>query len=230
IQKLVPNSFVLYKPKDIVSGDFYMIDEHNGFIFVAAVDCTGHGVPGAFMSVIGSNLLNQIINELELTNPGSILTELDKKVRYALRQDINSTSKDGMDVCLCVLNPQTQTICFSGAFRPLYLLRDGEIQEFKGDRYPIGGNQIEDKIFKTIEIPVMAGDRFYLFSDGFVDQFGGEKGKKYTPKRLQQKIIAFKDIPITEQKNLFLEEFETWMKGYKQLDDVMLIGLEMPYA
>ncbi|MEO1653263.1 MAG: SpoIIE family protein phosphatase, partial [Bacteroidota bacterium] len=178
--------FVLYIPKDIVSGDFYWFADKNEHALIAAVDCTGHGVPGAFMSIIGYSNLNKIVIEQGLTDPASILKKLDQEVTEVLKQqETDSRSRDGMDLALCSLNIYEKKMKFAGAYRPLYLIREGELQEYKGSPFPIGGNfkYKRKKVFKSHEIHLHKGDSLYIFSDGFVDQFGGPENRKYMTKK-----------------------------------------------
>jgi serine phosphatase RsbU (regulator of sigma subunit) len=227
IIQALPKHFIFYRPRDIVSGDFYWMAELDHMVFIAAVDCTGHGVPGAFMSVVGYNILNQIVNEMRVMEPDSILFELDRRIRQALNQHDKSDSKDGMDISLAAYNKKEKVVKFAGANNPLYHLRKGEVMIYKGDKYPIGGNQYEDKFFHCESITVQKGDRLYLFSDGIIDQFGGPQRRKYTPKRLIDFITAHQKNGIQQQEKLFEQEFQAWMEGYSQLDDVMLIGFEI---
>jgi serine phosphatase RsbU (regulator of sigma subunit)/Flp pilus assembly protein TadD len=223
LQSILPPHFIFYQPKDIVSGDFYWASVRDNRLFFCVADCTGHGVPGAFMSVVGSNALHHAINELGLNDPDVILHELDRKIKATLRQDKASDSKDGMDIVLCVL--EDYTLQYAGAGRPLYLLQNGILIETKGDKFPIGGGQFEEKSFTTHTFSLRKGDRLYLFSDGITDQFGGIHKKKFTPKRLQEFILTHQHLTIHEQGILFQDVMHQWMIGQSQLDDLTLMGI-----
>lgn len=227
IRKDLPDSFVFYRPKDIVSGDFYWFNRIQDQWVIAGVDCTGHGVPGAFMSVVGFNQLNEVVNtQSGQISPEEILNLLDIRVRIVLRQDsAASVTKDGMDVALCSLNPKTGLLKYAGAYRPLYVMHKGEFQEFKGDRYPIGGAQQELKEFKLNEIQLEPGDSFYLFSDGVVDQFGGPNLRKFTPKRLKELILENYQKPMPVQHEIMEKAVLAWMQETDQLDDMLIIGV-----
>jgi serine phosphatase RsbU (regulator of sigma subunit) len=225
LKTLLPNHFIFYQPKDIVSGDFYWATERENLIFFCVADCTGHGVPGAFMSVVGSNALHNVINELGVIQPDLILHELDRKIRHTLRQEKSSESKDGMDICLCVWDTSDNSLRYAGAGRPLYHLSNGILNEIKGDKFPIGGGQHENKTFTAHNFSLQKGDRIYLFSDGITDQFGGSNKKKFTPKRLQEFIINHQSLVITEQGALFHQTMHDWMAGQAQLDDLTLMAV-----
>ncbi len=233
VDKHLPNSFVLYKPKDIVSGDFYWVNEYGDKICFAAVDCTGHGVPGAFMSLVGYNSLNTAISKKENMSASEILEELNQGVISILRQGDEDneaeTVNDGMDIALCVFDKKTQKLEFSGAYRPLYLLRNGEVEEIKGDKKPIGrfieGQGIK---FKTHTLDLKKGDSIYIFSDGFCDQFGGPKGKKYLPSRFKRTLEEISEQNISTQGDLLDQALLEWMgTDHEQIDDVVVIGLKI---
>lgn len=230
VKKLLPDSFVLYKPKDIVSGDFYWFDHLNGKVIFAAVDCTGHGVPGAFMSIVGHNLLKQIMSKHQFTQPSKILDELNKGVRETLHQRNfeESTSKDGMDITLCSFDKESNELEFAGAFNPLYLVRDGEIFEIKGNKFSVGIYlEKETQKFTNHKIKIKKGDVVYIFSDGYADQFGGPKGKKFKYKQLEEKLLANHNLPMEEQKKNLAEIFENWKGNMEQVDDVLVIGVKI---
>jgi serine phosphatase RsbU (regulator of sigma subunit)/tetratricopeptide (TPR) repeat protein len=227
LKALLPHHFIFYQPKDIVSGDFYWVTERENLIFFCVADCTGHGVPGAFMSVVSSNALHTAVNELGLTEPEVILHEADRKIRHTLRQEKSSESKDGMDVCLCVFDTEQLTLQFAGAGRPLYHLSNGNLSEIKGDKFPIGGGQHENKTFTAHHLSLQSGDRIYLFSDGITDQFGGANKKKFTPKRLQEFILNHQSLTISEQGAIFHQTMHDWMRGQVQLDDLTLMAVEV---
>lgn len=222
------NGFILYKPKDIVSGDFYWMWKKNHLIFIAAVDCTGHGVPGAFMSIVGHNLLNQAVKEHNLTTPSLILDEVNKGITQTLRQyEEESTVKDGMDISLCCLNTDTLELQYAGAFNPLWIIRNNSIQEITADKFPVG-TFIGEKLnrFKNNTIQLNKGDKFYMFTDGYADQFGGPKGKKFKYKQLQELLLKNASISLDKQKRELDLAFISWIGQLEQIDDVLIIGIQ----
>ncbi|UKN02380.1 GAF domain-containing protein [Paracrocinitomix mangrovi] len=227
VRSYLPESFVLFKPKDIVSGDFYWVEHVNDTVLFAVVDCTGHGVPGAFLSLIGHNSLNQIVNELGIYKPAEILYELDKIVYNTLQNDLEKTNiKDGMDMAICSLNLKTRELEFAGAYNPLYLIRDNELQEIKGDKLAIGSGQ-EDERYDNCEMVLEEGDRIYLFSDGYADQFGGPKGKKFKYSQFKELLVQINQKPMEEQHKLLNHYIEAWQGDLEQLDDVCVIGVRV---
>ncbi len=225
IKKILPNHFILYKPKDIVSGDFYWVKKVNDFVVIAAADCTGHGVPGAFMSVLGISLLNEIVRRKEIKKTNQALEVL----RYDLRQTLNQTEEDysnnsGMDIALCAIDQKKKIVEYSGANIPLYLIRDNKLIEYKPTRNPIGITPIEIP-FQNNEIEFEPGDIFYLFSDGFTDQFGGDDGKKYRSRRFKHLLLEIHNKPLEIQKDLLDLNLKTWMgRKHEQVDDIMVFG------
>jgi len=227
VSKHLPNTFVLFKPKDIVSGDFYFMADKGEHVIFAAVDCTGHGVPGAFMSIVGHNLLERIVGEHGITQPSRILEELNKSLSETLRQsDLeDNTVRDGMDVALCSYNRKTHTLQYSGAFNPLWLIRNDEIIEIKADKFPIGNTkQNEHSKFKNHEIVLQKGDTVYVFSDGYCDQFGGPGGKKFKASNLKQLLLKSQHLSINEQYKLLNRTIEQWRGNHEQVDDILVIG------
>lgn len=230
IKELFPEFFLFYKPRDVVSGDFPWFVESGDDIFIAAVDCTGHGVPGAMLSLIGYFLLNDIVKSQKIIEPGVILDMLDAGVTYTLKQDMEGNEmKDGMDISLCRINNKKGILQYAGAHRPMYLLRNGEIIEFKGDKFPIGGGIFKNQTsFTNHHIDLVKGDAFYFCSDGYPDQFGGPENKKIGPSRIKQLIVDNKDVTdFDAQFHVFEEYFETWKGNYKQMDDVLLIAFKI---
>lgn len=226
INSLFPESFVLYKPKDIVSGDFYWVGEKNGKKIIAAADCTGHGIPGAFMSMMGSALLNEIINEKGITSSAQILNHLRERVMQTLQQTgADGESKDGMDIALCVIGENS--IEFSGANNPLYVVRNNELKEYKSDKQPIGVHAGNEKPFSGHQIDVQKGDMLYIFSDGYVDQFGGPDGKKFMSRRFRELLISVSKMAVNQQKNMLNDTIENWRQGGRQIDDILVIGVKM---
>ena len=222
----LPQSFLLYKPKDIVSGDFYWFGLKNGKRIIAVVDCTGHGVPGAFMSMIGHNLLNQIISENGITEPDQILNALHKGVQSALKQGTGVVdTSDGMDVAICVIDENNTELQFAGAFRPLFMFRNGVFDKIEADKFPIGGSQLDaERRFTMRRITINKGDTFYMTSDGYADQFGGDQGKKFMVKRFNELLVSIQDKPMEEQGRIVEETFYRWKGDYQQIDDVLMFG------
>ncbi len=228
INKTLPDSFILYKPRDVVSGDFPWFVQIKNDIFIAAVDCTGHGVPGALLSLIGYFLLNDIVRSRKITEPGKILDLLDEGVTQTLRQDQDdSATKDGMDIALCRINVETQTVEYAGAHRPLYYMKGGVMDEIKGNKFPIGGGIFKNQTnFTTTRIELAKGDSFYFSSDGFPDQFGGPEVRKFGPKKTRELIEKCHMKPMKEALVVFDQEWEAWKGDHKQTDDVLLIGIK----
>lgn len=225
-EELLPQSFVLFKPRNVVSGDFYWINElYNEKIAVAAVDCTGHGVPGAFMSMIGSNALDSIVNTY-VDEPDKILHELHRKVFTALKQE-ETGNKDGMDMALCVIDPDRDQLHFSGAKNHLIYIKEGEVFQIRGDKHPIGGIRKVPASFTQHTIDLEGEMYFYLYSDGFVDQFGGPDNMKFMSKRFKTLIEETYQLPMDEQKQKLEEAFTAWKGNHKQTDDVLVIGFKL---
>ena len=225
MEKVFDEFFVFYKPKDVVSGDFYSFTEKDGKIIIAAVDCTGHGVPGAFMSMIGNDQLNHIILEKEITSPAKILMELNKGVKKALKQkDKTAGHRDGMDIAICTIDYKTSCLEFAGAMRPL-LFMNGELKEIKADKVAIGGNTHEAYEFTNHVIPFKKGEAIYLSSDGYVDQFGGRKERKFMTKNFKKLLSSIYFKPMKEQEEIIGKTFEEWRGNLDQIDDVLVMGV-----
>jgi DNA-binding response OmpR family regulator len=231
IYKSLPKFFVLYKPRDIVSGDFYWHGEVNNKIILAAVDCTGHGVPGALMSVIGYTQLNNIILERGITSAQHILQLLDVQVRRLLSQQDNGgledSSQDGMDISLAVIDVNEKYIEYAGANQPLYIVRQGQIGEVQPDKYPIGGSQYADKQFESKFIKLEPGDTVYLNSDGYPDQFGGELGRKLSRRRFKELLVEATAFDVVDQRDFLKRKFDDWKGQHEQLDDIMVMGFQL---
>ena len=226
---ILPNSFILYMPKDIVSGDFYWINETDSKVFVAAIDCTGHGVPGAFMSIIGVELLRNVTNVMGINDAAGILNMLDKGVYDTFskgKDSTNATVKDGMDVAFCVLDKDKNELQFAGAFSNLYIIRDSRIIEVKGDRNTVGtGGDLNNPMFSSHIIPLQNDDMVYMFTDGYVDQFGGPEGKKFKFRRFRHLLLNIHKYPLEIQKKHLLGSINEWKGASEQVDDILIIGL-----
>jgi len=227
IYRALEQSFILFVPKDIVSGDFYSFAEKNDRVLIIAGDCTGHGVSGAFMSMIGSSLLNQIINEKGITEPALILNQLNSSVIEALKQGENE-SNDGMDVSICSFDLLKRELQYAGANRPLWLIRNRELQVFRPDKFPIGGLQMaRSRTFTNYSIELQPGDALYIFTDGFADQFGGEHGKKLMTGRFKELLLGIQDKDMRAQEQYLRNYFDEWKVAHEQVDDVLVIGVRV---
>jgi hypothetical protein len=218
--------FVLFKPRDIVSGDFYWVEQMGGKFVIITADCTGHGVPGAFMSMLGVSLLNEIILTKGVTRPDEILNSLRSKIIVALKQETGSVLKDGMDMTVCLLDQENNILLFSGANNPLYHIRQGELTELKGDKMPVAIHDIMDP-FTLHELNLEKGDAFYTFSDGYADQFGGPLQKKFLAKNLRKLLISIQDTPMIDQGMILDRTFEDYREGLEQIDDVVVTGVRI---
>lgn len=228
ISQVLPKSFVLYKPKDIVSGDFYWVESKNGLVYFAAVDCTGHGVPGAFMSLVGHNILKDIINNTNIERPAEIMDKLREGVVNTLHADKSGKeTKDGMDMTLCCLNYKTLELQFAGAFNPLYLVRDGNLIECKANKFPIGAFIGEKTSFDNNMMQLKPGDQLYIFSDGYADQFGGPRGKKFMVGNFRKLLTEIATLEPAEQKSRLDSTLVQWQGDQEQVDDVLVIGVKI---
>jgi len=225
---ILPEHFIFFKPKDIVSGDFYWIEEWKHQIFIAAVDCTGHGVPGAFMSILGSDLLHEIVKDHGINKPAAILNALNKGLAKTLHQNTKlSEVKDGMDIAFCSFDKKNNLLEYSGAFNPLWVIRNNCILEFHADKQPIGAFLGEQTLFTNHEVQLQSGDTIYIFSDGYADQFGGPHGKKFRYKQFQELLLSIQGEPIQEQKKILETSLENWKGDLDQVDDVLVIGVRI---
>lgn len=230
IDKLIPDSFILFKPRDIVSGDFYWLGKKGNKIVSVTADCTGHGVPGAFMSMLGISFLNEIINITDEADLQSnlVLNNMRDLIITSLRQTGNvGESQDGMDMTLCIINKEEMTLDYAGAFNPLYLLRNGEIIEIKADKMPIGIHIKTADNFTNHNIKLQSGDIIYTFSDGYLDQFGGKENTKFRRKNFKNLLIEIHKKDMKEQKEILNKTLEEWMKGYNQVDDILVSGIKI---
>jgi len=249
IEQLLPNHFILFRPRDVVSGDFYWIAEVSQKIILSAADCTGHGVPGAFMAIIGNELLNAIVVEKEILKSNEILKMLRLGIQQVLKQQ-ETRNQDGMDIALCVLDKENHILEFSGAKNPFYYIEESEytnqelntfqkivqkdtqkhllqLKEIKGDRITIGGILDFNADFKAHQLPFSTIDTFYLFSDGYQDQFGGQEGRKLLTKNFKQILFDNCHKTMFEQKEILGEFMDNWKKDYTQVDDILVIGVKL---
>jgi serine phosphatase RsbU (regulator of sigma subunit) len=219
------DSFIFFKPKDIVSGDFYWIGEKGDKVFVAAADCTGHGVPGALMSMIGMEIIGKAINEGNIESPSRILAILSKALEktFSSEKNIGTIIRDGMDIGLCQIDKASKKMVYAGSFFPLYLIRNNSLSEFKSDKLSIGFNP-GGLLYTDHEIDILENDIFYIFSDGYVDQFGGAENKKFMYRRFRFLLTKIHNFSVADQKSILEEEFREWMGNNVQLDDIMVIG------
>ncbi len=222
-------TFVLFMPKDIVSGDFYWMYDNGDWQFIAVVDCTGHGVPGAFMSIIGHNSLNKVVREYGLTRPSAIIDQLNNEVMKALMQRHEKAITDGMDLALIAFNKKNFTLEFAGAFNPLYVVRKGEVFLYRGDRYPIGmTTMVERKNFTNQPVDIQPGDMLYMCSDGYADQFGSAAVKKYKSANVKKLLSEIWNLPVNEQKDKLEKEILEWKGDLDQVDDILFVGTKIP--
>ncbi|MCB0395874.1 MAG: SpoIIE family protein phosphatase [Flavobacteriales bacterium] len=237
VARNIPDTFILYKPKDIVSGDFYYMRKvtmreaagDKDVFMIAAVDCTGHGVPGAFMSIVGHNSLNQAISVKGIHRPADVLDYINHFVTESLSQERGeSTVRDGMDISLCMLDLKNRRMEFAGAFNPIYIIRNGELLETKGDKHPVGG-YVDDMMmhFTNHSFELKKGDCIYIFSDGYADQFGGPEGKKFKYKAFKELLLDIRDRPMPEQGKVLDGVITDWMGDLEQVDDICVIGIRV---
>jgi serine phosphatase RsbU (regulator of sigma subunit) len=228
LDQIMPSHFILNKPKDIVSGDFYWVAKKDDRLIIAVADCTGHGVPGAFMSILGISILNEIVNNLDSSRASDILNELRDQTIKALGQTgKKDEAKEGMEMALCMLDFKNNIMQFSGAFRPMYLISKGELKVINGDRMPIGIYEKEMVPFSNKEVPFKNGDLIYLFTDGYVDQIGGLDRKTFKTVRFKRLLREISDKTLNEQRLILREEHEIWRAGQEQIDDILILGVRL---
>lgn len=228
IQTICPESFVLYKPKDIVSGDFYWFEKSSHLNFFAAVDCTGHGVPGAFMSLVGANGLNTSIREHNKTEPSEILDHLNTFVSLSLNKSREENQiRDGMDISICSIDYETLELKYAGANNPLYIIRDNEFIIIKADKFAIGSFEPDSKKYHQHTVQLQKNDIIYLFSDGYADQFGGDRGKKFLYNRFREHLLAVHNKPMPEQHAYLEKTMYDWQGTFEQVDDILVIGVRI---
>jgi serine phosphatase RsbU (regulator of sigma subunit) len=225
----LPDNFLFYLPKDIVSGDFYWMHEVDGKFMMAAVDCTGHGVPGAFMSIVGFNQLNHVVNVKKARKASDILNELNKGVITTLNENSGKSAiRDGMDMALCVFDQHKLKLDFAGANNPMLLIRNDQVISYRGDRFPIGAFEGDKpQLFTNHEVDLIKGDCIYLFSDGYADQFGGKDNKKFLSRRFEEFLLSIHNEPLARQKELLNEKLIEWMGSNEQVDDILVIGVKI---
>ncbi len=225
---LLPESFIFFRPRDIVSGDYYWLNKKEYKIISVTADCTGHGVPGAFMSMLGVSFLNEIVNirPADELHANEILGELRDLVISSLRQTgKEGESRDGMDMTICIIDTNTFEMEFAGAYNPLYLIRKGELIEYKPDKSPIGIHVKTLKEFTNHEIKLEEGDMLYTFSDGYADQFGGPQNQKFRRKTFKELLLEIHTLDMAEQKRILAERHDEWKAGYAQVDDILVSGI-----
>ena len=229
LDSILKEYFILYKPCEIVSGDFYWAAQRNTHIFFAAGDCTGHGVPGSFMSMLGLSALNDIVKSLSLIKASVILDQLGNRIKEALHQDEGKEmdSHDGMDISLCILELETCILQFAGARNPMYFIRNNILSEIPGDNIDIGSQSTEIQEFTNHEIKYEKGDQIYLFTDGFADQFGGMDRKKYKSQKFKDFLLSIHNETPDRQKLMLDSEIEKWRGDFQQVDDILVMGINI---
>jgi len=228
ILQIMPDGFIYFKPRDIVSGDFYWASQRKDKTIIVAADCTGHGVPGAFMSMLGISFLNEIVNEQEFPSAGEILNQLRQNVLNTLSQKVeNVDMQDGMDIALVIIDKNEMHAEFAGAFNPMIIIRNGELHEVPGDRMPIGSHVFERENFKNNVIKIYKNDAIYLFSDGYVSQFGGADDRKFNSKAFRQLLLNVHSKPMQEQKQILDATLINWKGDKEQMDDILVIGVRV---
>jgi PAS domain S-box-containing protein len=228
IKNAFKDAFVLYQPKDVVSGDLYFFYQRKDKLFLAAVDCTGHGVPGALMSIIANGILKEVIVKKGIEEPSEILYALDEELYLALnKQNSNGITNDGMDVSLGVFDLAERTFSYAGAFRPLLLVRENELIEFEGNRFPIGFYGGVEKDFTSTKIELKENDAFYFFTDGYCDQFGGEQKKKFNRKRFKELLLSAQAMEMSEQELFLSYALRNWRQEEEQVDDILVMGVKI---
>ena len=227
MKQLLPHRFILYKPRDIVSGDFYWVNKKDDLIITAAADCTGHGVPGAMMSMLGVSILNEIVSIRQNEDAGEILNKFRSKLIESLHQGGKESHMwDGIDIALCLIDLKKKNVQYAGAYSPLYLIREGKLKETKGDKMPIGIHARMEP-FTNHNIKIQTGDSLYIFSDGYIDQFGGENDKRFTQRRFRKLLVDIYDKPMTDQKEILEKTLAEWQGKSDQIDDILVMGVRV---
>jgi len=226
IRKIFNNYFIFYRPKHIVSGDFYWFSEREGKYFIAAADCTGHGVPGALMSMIGLELIQKIINEMGVDDSDQLLLTMNRELESAFFKEESGKAliRDGIEMGICIIDKKTREMEFSGAFLPVYIVRDDKLIEIKGDKKNVV-QSFAMVSFNRSTFQLREGDLLYLFSDGYADQFGGPENKKFMYRRLRHLLLTISKYPLNDQERILDETISSWMEGHDQIDDMMILGV-----
>ena len=228
VDSVLEKYFIFYKPLHIVSGDFYWVTKRNNLVVVVVADCSGHGVPGAFLSILGGTLLNELVHKCDLKQPHILLNNLKDKLVSTLRDKTkNPDVKDGIDMAFCVLDKEKNELFYSGSYHPLYLVRNGELIEIPGDRIPIGHHSDPLPSFTKHSAKLISKDTIYLCSDGYQDQYGGERGKKFMKRRFKQLLLDLQDHAIEDQEYFLSRILEEWKGEYEQIDDILVIGIRI---
>lgn len=227
VRELLPGSMLLYRPKDIVSGDFYWVESVDGKTVFAAVDCTGHGVPGAFMSLVGHNGLNQVVKERRVTKPSEVLAQLDQVAYDTLHKSRDQHMHDGMDMALCTFHPDSLLLEFAGANCPLYVVREGKVLQFPSNRVAIGSLDHHGHRFSGHEVQLQKGDSVYVFSDGYADQFGGPRGKKFLYRQFRELLVRIDPETPAAKRAMLHEAFNDWKGTLEQVDDILVLGMQV---
>ena len=227
INNVFNNNFVLYKPKDIVSGDFYFFYQDEDTKYALAVDCTGHGVPGAMMSMVANSIIKEVLLNKKIKSASQILYELDKELFKSINSYGSEISKDGMDVALICIHKKSNRLHFAGAFRPLLIVRNNIVLELKANRYPLGFYKDVNKVFEEQVILLQPNDTIYMFTDGYTDQFGGERNKKLNRKNFKELLLTMADMPINEQEAFLDYSLNNWKQDNEQTDDILVMGIKV---
>jgi len=227
IRKIFNDYFIYYRPKHIVSGDFYWFSERDDKYFIAAADCTGHGVPGALMSMIGLELIQKIINEMKVDDSDQLLLTMNKELESAFFKEESGKVliRDGIEMSICIIDKTTREMEFSGAFLPVYIVRDDKLIEIKGDKKNVV-QSFAMVSFNRSTFSLQEGDILYLFSDGYADQFGGPENKKFMYRRLRHLLLTISKYPLLDQERILDETITSWMDGHDQIDDMMILGVK----
>lgn len=227
IRRIFPDYFIYYRPKHIVSGDFYWFSERDDKYFIAAADCTGHGVPGALMSMIGLELIHKIINDMKVDDSDQVLLTMNRELESAFFKEESGKPliKDGIEMSICIIDKKTRLMEFSGAFLPVYIVRDDKLIEIKGDKKNVV-QSFAMVSFNRSTFTLQDGDLLYLFSDGYADQFGGPENKKFMYRRLRHILLTISKYPLPDQQRILDETIESWMEGHDQIDDMMILGVK----
>lgn len=226
IRRIFPDYFIYYRPKHIVSGDFYWFSERDDKYFIAAADCTGHGVPGALMSMIGLELIHKIINDMKVDDSDQVLLTMNRELESAFFKEESGKPliKDGIEMSICIIDKKTRLMEFSGAFLPVYIVRDDKLIEIKGDKKNVV-QSFAMVSFNRSTFTLQDGDLLYLFSDGYADQFGGPENKKFMYRRMRHLLLTISKYPLPDQQRILDETIGSWMEGHDQIDDMMILGV-----